>query len=41
MTVTRLTPEQVQEFKAAAAPIYEQYREKIGEELFKAFGYSF
>ena len=41
MTVTRLTPEQIQEFKTAAAPIYDQYREKIGEDLLKAFGYSF
>lgn len=41
MTVTRLTPEQIQEFKTAAAPIYDQYKEKIGEDLLRAFGYSF
>ncbi|MCC8166474.1 MAG: DctP family TRAP transporter solute-binding subunit [Planctomycetes bacterium] len=39
--VTVLTPEQVQEFKAAAAPVYESYRKEVGDDVFKAFGYEF
>ena len=39
MSVTELTAEQMQVFKDAAAPIYEQYEEIIGQDLYKAFGY--
>lgn len=33
MTVTRLTPEQTQAFQTAMEPVWDEYREKIGEEL--------
>ncbi len=39
--ITILTPEQVQEFKKAAEPVYETYRAQVGDEVFKAFGYEF
>lgn len=39
VTVSELTEEQMQAFKKAAEPVYEQYRGTIGEELYKAFGY--
>jgi len=41
MEITELTPEQVAEFQKTAAPIYESYKDKIGVDLFKAFGYEF
>ncbi|MCI8515026.1 MAG: DctP family TRAP transporter solute-binding subunit [Lachnospiraceae bacterium] len=36
-----LTEEQIAEFQEAVAPVYEEYREAMGEDLFKAFGYTF
>lgn len=41
LEVTELTPEQIQAFKEAAAPIYEQYKDTIGAEWFEKFGYVF
>ena len=41
MEVTELTAEQVAAFQEAVAPIYEQYRDVIGEDVFAAFGYTF
>lgn len=41
LEVTELTDEQIKAFKDAAAPIYEQYREAIGTELFEIYGHSF
>jgi TRAP-type C4-dicarboxylate transport system substrate-binding protein len=41
MQITHLTPEQVAEFQKAATPIYEQYKDRIGADLFAAFGYTF
>jgi len=41
MQVTHLTPEQVAELQKAAAPIYEQYKDRIGADLLSAFGYTF
>jgi tripartite ATP-independent transporter DctP family solute receptor len=41
MQITQLTPEQSAEFQKAAAPIYEQYKDKMGVDLFAAFGYTF
>jgi tripartite ATP-independent transporter DctP family solute receptor len=41
MEITTLTPEQVQGFQKTAAPIYNSYKDKIGVDLFKAFGYNF
>ncbi|MDR1741983.1 MAG: DctP family TRAP transporter solute-binding subunit [Synergistaceae bacterium] len=41
MQITKLTPEQVAEFQKAAAPIYQQYKDKIGADLLAAFGYTF
>ncbi|MPM76934.1 Sialic acid-binding periplasmic protein SiaP [bioreactor metagenome] len=35
---TDLSAEQLSAFKAKAQPIYEQYRSKMGEDLYKAFG---
>jgi tripartite ATP-independent transporter DctP family solute receptor len=39
MEVTILTPEQIEVFKEAAKPLYEEYEEIIGLELLEAFGY--
>ena len=36
-----LTDEEMQAFKDAAAPIYESYREQIGDDVFEVFGYTF
>lgn len=41
MQVTHLTPEQIAELQKAAAPIYEQYKDRIGTDLLAAFGYTF
>lgn len=41
MTITELTDEEMAAFKAAAAPIYDTYREQIGDDVFAAFGYTF
>ncbi len=41
MEIHELTTDQVNEFQATAAPIYEAYKDKIGVDLFKAFGYEF
>ena len=39
--ITKLTDDQIQTFKDAAAPIYESYKDDIGEDLFAKFGYTF
>ena len=39
--VPELTPEQVQAFQKAVAPVYQDYKEEFGEELFNKFGYKF
>ena len=39
--VSELTPEQVQEFQKAVAPVYQDYKGEFGEELFSKFGYKF
>jgi tripartite ATP-independent transporter DctP family solute receptor len=41
LDVVELSAEQIQAFKDAAAPIYEQYKEVIGTDLFETFGYTF
>ena len=41
MEITELTPEQSKAFQEAAAPIYQSYKDKIGVDIFKAFGYEF
>ncbi len=41
MTITDLTDEEVQAFKDMVAPIYDDYREQITDEVFAAFGYTF
>lgn len=41
MEVINLTPEEVKKFQAAAAPIYQTYKDKLGEDAFKVFGYAF
>lgn len=41
MEINELTPEQISEFQKAAAPIYDSYREIIGNDVLKAFGYTF
>ena len=40
MEITKLTDDQIQTFKDAAAPIYESYKDQIGEDLFAKFGYN-
>ncbi len=37
VTVTELTPEAVEEFKAASAPLYEEFADKLTPELIAAF----
>ena len=39
--ITELTPEQLVAFKDACAPVYEKYRDTIGEDAYAAFGYTF
>ncbi|KXL52359.1 2,3-diketo-L-gulonate-binding periplasmic protein YiaO precursor [Anaerotignum neopropionicum] len=39
--VNELSPEAIEEMKGVVAPIYDQYKEKFGEEAFAAFGYAF
>ncbi|MBQ7736918.1 MAG: DctP family TRAP transporter solute-binding subunit [Oscillospiraceae bacterium] len=39
--ITDLTDEQIKAFQDAVNPLYEEYREQIGEDLFAAFGYTF
>ncbi|MDR1242645.1 MAG: DctP family TRAP transporter solute-binding subunit [Deltaproteobacteria bacterium] len=39
MKIAELTPEEVKAFQEAAAPIYQSYKDKIGADAFKAFGY--
>lgn len=41
LEVTELDEEQIQAFKDAAAPIYEQYKDSIGTELFEIYGHTF
>lgn len=36
-----LTAEQIAEFQEAVAPVYEDYKDTMGEDLFTAFGYTF
>jgi tripartite ATP-independent transporter DctP family solute receptor len=36
--VVRLTPEEIMVFRNMAKPIYDQYRNTMGDELYKAFG---
>ena len=39
--VYQLTAEEMEVFKAKAAPIYEKYKNTIGQELIEMFGYTF
>jgi tripartite ATP-independent transporter DctP family solute receptor len=41
LEITELTDEQIQAFQDAAAPVYETYKDEIGEDLFAKFGYTF
>lgn len=41
ITFTDLTEEQIEAFKKEAAPVYDEFKETIGTELFEAFGYTF
>ncbi len=41
LEVTELTEEQVAVFQEAVAPVYDEYREIIGDDIFAAFGYTF
>ena len=41
MEINELTKEEKAAFQEAAAPIYDMYREKIGDDVFAAFGYTF
>lgn len=41
MLITELTDEEMAAFKEAAAPIYDTYREQIGDDVFATFGYTF
>lgn len=39
--IDELTPEQVAAFQEKVAPIYDDYKDKLGADLFEAFGYTF
>ena len=41
MQITELTDAEMAAFKDAAAPIYDTYREQIGDDVFATFGYTF
>ena len=41
MTITELTDEELKAFKDAVAPIYDSYKDKVGVDVFKVFGYEF
>lgn len=41
LEIAELTADQIKAFQDAAAPIYETYREDIGDDLFAKFGYTF
>ncbi len=41
MKITELTDAEMAAFKEAAAPIYDKYREQIGDDVFATFGYTF
>jgi len=41
MEIIELTPEEIRKFKDLVGPIYEQYRDIITDDVFKAFGYEF
>jgi len=41
MQITELTDAEMAAFKEAAAPIYDTYREQIGDDVFATFGYTF
>lgn len=41
LEITELTEDQVAAFQEAVAPIYDEYREVIGDDVFAAFGYTF
>ena len=39
--ITELSEEEIDAFREKAAPVYETYREEIGDDLFAKFGYTF
>ena len=41
MQITDLTPEQIKEFQDVLKPLYEEFRDQIGDDLYAAFGYTF
>ena len=41
MEITELTPDQIAAFQEKVAPIYDEYRDVIGDDTFAAFGYTF
>ena len=41
MEVNELTDEQVAEFQKVVAPVYDEWRDRIGDDLFAAFDYTF
>lgn len=41
MEITELTADQIAAFQEVVAPIYDEYRETIGDDVFEAFGYTF
>lgn len=41
LEIAELTPEQIAVFQEAVSPIYDEYRDIIGDDLFAAFGYTF
>lgn len=41
MEITELTADQIAAFQEVVAPIYDEYRDVIGDDVFEAFGYTF
>lgn len=41
MEVNTLTPEEIAEFQKVTDPVYEEFKDQYGEDMFKAFGYEF
>ena len=41
LNITELTDSEVAAFREAVKPLYEQYKDTIGEDVFAALGYTF
>jgi TRAP-type C4-dicarboxylate transport system substrate-binding protein len=40
MQINDLTPEEMKAFQEVCKPLYDEFRDQIGDDLYKAFGYT-